>query len=418
MTVAPRSYLTAGVAVLGAGAIALSPIQPIPHQLASAPQKAVVSTLAVDLAAAIDPITPWVDLVKTSMANIQTIIGQQFDPGPVLPITSAMLNNWKVYLQELPDIPQIFNQILGNLRSAVTAPLDQNLGDPPAPTIPAISENTNNTLKVVCLGARDCGDEALTKYFATSFLALVPAFRSIVPAINTLSSPLSGALLGFAGPGLSAFVQLQESIDKILRPPLGANPLLNAINEVINLPANMLNAGLNGGKQLDLTPILEKLGPALGFTLPPGTKLGIATGGFLSPGVAMGGTDPDGVQELPFKGWSGTAWDSVSAEAALGDQGNAYITGTPVGTLATALGMRTTIANAITLPMPTSARAVAPAATEAAPSEDEVSASKVADVIEDAEKAQASKRQSRATSRADKADDTEKVSRSGRGTRR
>lgn len=73
MHVTPRGYLTSGIAVLGAGVIALSPVQPVSDHLAAVPQRA-VETLAVDLAATIDPITPWVDTFKTAGANIKTLV--------------------------------------------------------------------------------------------------------------------------------------------------------------------------------------------------------------------------------------------------------------------------------------------------------------------------------------------------------
>jgi hypothetical protein len=411
MHVTSRSYLTAGIAVLGAGAIALSPIQPIPHQMAAAPQQA-AETLAVELAATINPIKPVIDTIKTSLNNVRTITGQQFNPGPALPILNALGSNFRVYLSELPDLPQIFNQVLGNLRAAVTAPLDQNLNDGD----PAFSLNTNNTVGVTCLGVRECGDEAFTKLQTTGLLTAFPDLATLVPIANALSSPLTGALVGFAGPGLSAVAQVLESV-QVISTALKARNWAVAINEVINLPVNLINAGLNGGKQLDLTPIVDRLAPALGFDLPAGTKLGIATGGLLTPGVALGGTSPDGVTQAPFGGWSGTAWDSISAEAPT-SFGTAYITGLPVGTIATQLGMRTTIANAIKLPVPTSAQAVAPAAAAV-----EVEAAPVADVpevveAEAADDAPAPKRKSRAATRADNDGGKGNTGRAERGARR
>jgi hypothetical protein len=54
MHTAYRSYLTAGVAALGAGAVALSPVQPIPTHVALTQERA-ISNLAVELAATVDP---------------------------------------------------------------------------------------------------------------------------------------------------------------------------------------------------------------------------------------------------------------------------------------------------------------------------------------------------------------------------
>ena len=363
MTITARSYLTAGIAALGAGAIALSPVQPIPNHLAAAQGRA-VSNLPVSLvAAAIDPFTPLEEMVKTSLANIKTLGEQQVNPGPLLPILSAMGANAGVFLSELPDLSLIFTQVAGNLKAAITAPFDQNL-TPLTPGNSLFSYNTNNTAGVTCVGSPTCPGEEYSKFQTTGLLAYndyFPEFEPLFPIINVLSSPLSGALVGFAGPGLSAFAQTLVSFGNI-NVALKEKNWAAALNELINLPTNLLNASLNGGKQLDLTPIVEKLAPALGFTLPDGVELGLTTGGLLTPGVAMGGTY--GPTEVPFNGWSGTAWDAVSAKADTAI-GPAYIGGLPLGLVATQLGMRTTIANAIRLPKPGSVQAVAPAASTA-----------------------------------------------------
>lgn len=121
-------------------------------------------------------------------------------------------SNLGVYLSELPDLPQIFNQVLGNLKAAVTAPLDQNLNEG---ELAPFSLNTNNTIGVTCLGVRECGGDALTKLQTTGYLSIIPEFAPLIPIANLMSSPLSGALLGFAGPGLSAFAQVLESFNVV-----------------------------------------------------------------------------------------------------------------------------------------------------------------------------------------------------------
>lgn len=74
-----RKLLTAGVAALGAGSIALSPVSPVNQQLTPA-EHHIISNLAVDLAASIDPITPIVNTITTSFANLGNLgklYGQQ-----------------------------------------------------------------------------------------------------------------------------------------------------------------------------------------------------------------------------------------------------------------------------------------------------------------------------------------------------
>src|SRR5690349_637904 len=69
-----RSYLTAGVALAGASAIALTPISPV---TAAAPEalmsRAAVSTASVQLSAFSNPFTPYVDLVGNTIGNVAYI---------------------------------------------------------------------------------------------------------------------------------------------------------------------------------------------------------------------------------------------------------------------------------------------------------------------------------------------------------
>jgi hypothetical protein len=64
MHITPRPYLNSGIAALGAGAIALAPIQQVSPSAAA--QEKAVASLAVNLAATVDPITAWVNVFQTS----------------------------------------------------------------------------------------------------------------------------------------------------------------------------------------------------------------------------------------------------------------------------------------------------------------------------------------------------------------
>ncbi|MED5816132.1 hypothetical protein VST63_27555 [Mycolicibacterium sp. 050232] len=78
---AARPYLAAGVALLGAGAIALSPVAP-PMPDVTVPA---ISTAAVNLSATTDPIQAYTDLFTNVFTNVQARIGDELaDPAPVL----------------------------------------------------------------------------------------------------------------------------------------------------------------------------------------------------------------------------------------------------------------------------------------------------------------------------------------------
>ncbi|WP_431235060.1 hypothetical protein ACQ856_11405 [Mycolicibacterium psychrotolerans] len=83
MRIAVRSPIASGVALVGAGAIAFAPMQPVVSPLSNVHIPAAFSS--VQLTATFDPVTPWVDLVTAAVSNVSTI-GQDWlaDPAPAL----------------------------------------------------------------------------------------------------------------------------------------------------------------------------------------------------------------------------------------------------------------------------------------------------------------------------------------------
>ncbi|MGW4097034.1 hypothetical protein [Mycobacterium sp. NPDC004974] len=83
MQLASRSYLAAGVALVGAGAIAVSPLAPpVPDVHLPAID---VSSAAVNLTAAANPLELWADVIGAAFQNLGGLGGQvAADPAPVL----------------------------------------------------------------------------------------------------------------------------------------------------------------------------------------------------------------------------------------------------------------------------------------------------------------------------------------------
>ncbi|MEI6254984.1 MAG: hypothetical protein WCP30_19500, partial [Mycobacteriaceae bacterium] len=119
MHVTYRSYLTAGVAALGAGAIALSPVQPIPNQLAPAQERAIAS-LSVSLAAQIDPIQAWKDTLALAQANIAEV--QAYKASRPLPLLTTIQANLQTYAAALPNTQFIVDSIKNNINIFLYAP--------------------------------------------------------------------------------------------------------------------------------------------------------------------------------------------------------------------------------------------------------------------------------------------------------
>jgi hypothetical protein len=322
--VTARTYLTAGIAALGVGALALSPVQPIPTQVALDPHR-VVSDLGVDLlASSIDPITPWVQTFETAAANVGTLV--EFYLQKPFPLLQTIGANIGTYFEELGNgnaglIPE---QIWGNIQTFFQAPWDpgaqfplQGKTTPPtevvAPlgqylsaTVPlqngAISEllsPADANLTFLQLGASaGQNPDSPTNIIPWSF------FLSFEPVWNFLNTNYSGQLLGLLGPLVSPLVQLTKSFTAVGE-FFEAGDVVGAINELINIPANMTNAFLNGAGTLDLTGIFASI-----FDIPQGATVGANLGGLLNSMPVDGSLDnPDD----PPTTWSGgTGFDSLA----------------------------------------------------------------------------------------------------------
>jgi hypothetical protein len=327
MHVKARSYLTAGIATLGVGAIALAPVQPIPNQIALAPHRA-VSTLAVELASTIDPITPWVDTFTTAGANIGTLV--EFYLQKPFPILQTIGANWGTYFEELGNgnaglIPE---QIWGNVQTFFQAPWSpgEQVEFPvgPAPqtvvklpgddanlvptyiseTTPADGSNSppNLYLGLVILGV----EQAASPKCSVDGDCLL---EQLAPLLNFFATNYSGQLLGLLGPLLAPVVVLTRSFTAIGE-FFQEGDVIGAINELINIPANVTNGVLNGAGFLDLTAIVTAIAP-----LPiEGIKLGLNTGGLLNSVPKDGSLVPD-APNPPTEYSGGIALDSLAVQS-------------------------------------------------------------------------------------------------------
>lgn len=417
MNITSRSYLTAGVAALSVGAIALTPVQPMPDRVALAPQR-VVNDLSVELAAAINPIQPWVDTIKASFANIgvlfedwsvglyvggtipapeSTVVNGQlghrtggYESGTNFALLRQFVANQVSYLRQLPDIGGIFNQIVGNYGNAFRAPFTPGVELPGrfAGLLPGqYNQNVSGVpvTSVLQLPVNPRTVGALLPVLAPTVIA------ALKPILDFATTPISGVLLGAIGPVLGPALSVVSSVNEIVT-ALRDQDISGAINGFLNIPANAVNAALNGGQVLDLSKIL-------GDVLPADIKtIGIKMGGLLSPG--------------------GVAFDALAAkaEAVIAEVPvSVDVPGLPVGPIGSMIGLSNYVAKAIKPPVsePAPGASATRQVKAAAATQVETSAA-VADV---AEEAPAPKRQSRATARADKSGGADKASRPGRAAR-
>ncbi len=248
-----RPYVTTGIALVGASAIAISPVAPpLPDVKAANP--------AVQLSAAIDPITPWLEVFNSSEVNVANLVNEWL--AAPLPVLQQVIANQIGYLGQLPDVESIAGQILQNLQAAAEAPFAQD----------------TSTL--------DAGHAFIYEILLTGLEPIIPPLSpDLVPIFELLTTSLSGVLLGSVGPVIGPVLALAATSQALIDNLTGETPDFEAaLNTLINSPAEVADAFLNGGQTLDITPLVSLLGSDL---LPEGTTVGLTFGGLLSPGGSI-----------------------------------------------------------------------------------------------------------------------------------
>lgn len=315
-----RNYLASGVALVGAGAIALGPVQATlaPVTLGSASDYA----HSVELMAAVNPITRALEVWENSETNLARL-NTEFFKAP-LPSIQQVIANQLYYMSALGSID--FAEIIDQMK-------------------------TNAQAAFATLFAEDMSTLDGAHGFVYSGLELeLPA--NLQPILAFTTTFTSGALIGLLGPVLAPVIALGDSLTAITSALFGDNAnLQTAITELINIPANVIGAFLNGDRVLDLTPVLKMLN-----VLPSEvTGFGINLGGLLTKG--------------------GSLFNGLNIKLQADDQSVTYH-GVPTGTIGSLLSLGGIVAEALgwsgtgnplnpSIPVPGSGAAVAsPAAAE------------------------------------------------------
>ncbi|MDH6198510.1 hypothetical protein M2272_005169 [Mycobacterium frederiksbergense] len=320
MNLALRPYVTAGVALVGASVIAATPV------INTAPdiQSRAVST-AVELTALTDGLVdPWIEQFNTAAANATKLANAYFlAPGPAL---QQAIVNQAGYL----------NTILNNPASIGTV-------------IQTISTNAQNVLKGLTYIGLDTGTFQLGRrllqsndYIHTVMAQYFPLYlppdmdpqtvQLASRVVALLATPLSGVLIGLAGPIVSPAVALLNSVQAIAG-ELGTDPAA-ALHTLMATPANVVGAFFNGAT-LDLSAVL----PLVNGSMPEGTSidaLSVAFGGLLTAGTTA--QSPAGESPIGGPGSIGgsilnSVGITVTRTDIFGNPSTQVISGHPVGPL-------------------------------------------------------------------------------------
>jgi len=240
MHVAVRSTLGTGVALVGAGAIAISPVSagPVAGPLSSVDVPAAVSAASVELAASFDPLTPWVDVITAAVSNVATI-GEDWLANP-LPAVRQIGNNWLGYADTTATA-------LGGAAEGAWTYLTSTVPD-------ALSTAFQEIVNGDISGAATTINGAISSALFTIGLPLFPVvaipgemadnFAAVVSTVIGIPTllPLVAGVLGPVEGGIQAFGDTaQDFVDAVQASDAGA-----AIQALWDTVPNTVGAVVNG----------------------------------------------------------------------------------------------------------------------------------------------------------------------------
>lgn len=238
MHIAVRSSVATGVALVGAGAIALSPVQPVASPFSNLSGPAVFSAAGVELTATFDPVTPWVD-VFTAAVNNMTTIGEDWLADP-LPALRQLGTNWFGYANTTAEA-------LGGVAEGAYTYFTTTVPDSLKTAFQQIADGDLS-------GAATTINNALGSAIFSIGLPLFPVldipgkivdnFAAVVKAVTGLNT-LVPVLLGVLGPVEGGIQAFGDSAQAVLDAAQAGEPV-TALNAAFAIVPTVLGAVLNG----------------------------------------------------------------------------------------------------------------------------------------------------------------------------
>lgn len=236
MQVAARPYLAAGVALFGASAIAMSPVAPPMPDIAVP----AVSSAAVSLSAATDPIQAYADLFANTIANVSALIGTEVtDPAPVL---------LQVITNQLTTAGSLFTALQGSATAL------GNALDPSNPwSIPSLLQASLTDLLAGNINGAvsNLWSAFLTPVAGAVLPLLEPAINAIRQPVQNLANVLSNpAIVALPALGLLNVayrtVTVAGNVGQDIVDSATAGDALGVVNAMLGGPAVVADAFLNG----------------------------------------------------------------------------------------------------------------------------------------------------------------------------
>lgn len=315
MHIAVRSSVASGVALVGVGAIAFSPVQPIASPLSNVHLPAALSATSVELTATFNPLAPWIDVITAAASNAATL-GEDWLANP------------------FPALRQLGTNVIGYAETTVTA-----LGGAVngayhylTSTVPtALVTATKQALDGDLAGAASTINDAISASlleigFPLFDVVSIPGqiadhLAGVVKAVTGIET-LVGVVLGALGPvegGIKAFGDSAQAVLDAVQ----AGEVVTALNAAFAVVPNVLGAVLNGYGEEGafpglLTPSFGGLVQSLVIAIPQAiaTALGApAPTAALKTAAAVAAADPTTAKDSVGKASKRPAAPAASATA-------------------------------------------------------------------------------------------------------
>ncbi|OYN78425.1 hypothetical protein [Mycolicibacterium sphagni] len=238
MQLALNRTVTAGVALVGASAIALTPIVASSADV----QLPSIHSAEVQMAAFVNPIEEWVQVIGTSFTNLSALGTQvQGDPTPIL---SQLATNFLANAKTLVDTAsQTFGQAVTTFASMPQAFLTAAQQVAAGHVADAVQTIWGSVL------------------LPPAFLLIIP-ISAVIPIVQTAVQNVANVIGALGGTnllltGIAVISPIYATITQFgnsaqaLVDALKAGDFVTAASAVINAPAQLVNAFLNGD---DTTP--------------------------------------------------------------------------------------------------------------------------------------------------------------------
>ncbi|BBY14656.1 hypothetical protein [Mycolicibacterium litorale] len=237
MHAAARSYLSTGVALVGAGAIAMSPVAPPVPDL----EVPAVSSIGVGLSAAVNPLQTWIEVFGQAAENI-SILGQEFIARPAPILQQIIENQWSNVETLAPALEAFAQGFLASL----------------SPTNPnGIPANLREAFELIITGHPAEGVPAIFQAFLQPILfpsleLLVPiqgiitqSAQNVLDVANLAITTVALGAIGLLNPVFSGFNAFGAAAQAVVD-AANEGDLLGAFTAVLDIPGVVAGGVLNG----------------------------------------------------------------------------------------------------------------------------------------------------------------------------